>query len=470
MFRNYLLIVLRNFKRQKLFTLLNMFGLALGLASAIFIFLYVSDELRYDVMHPYYKNTYRVGITWKNPDGQTFDNIEAPGYVLKYLKDNRSEISHAVRILFMGYPTSLHYKAKDKIVLTEEIKWAEPHFDEVLDFHLKRGSKAKMFDDPYSMVLSEKGARKLFREEDPIGKTVSVKHVWGTQDREVDVVVTGVYADFPSNTHFKPDYILNVNALRKIYNDDFTYFMEGSRFDRNRQLGFFENYLVVKPGTNMQAFTTNINPALEQMIQGDSSFAASGWKISAFTTALKDLHFDKKNQWEGNTKGDKTYLAIFSIIAVLIMLIACINYMNLATARSVKRSKEVGLRKTFGSNRTSIASQFFLESYLMVFGSLLMAFILVIVFMQPFNALAHKAFTIGNLFNPVMLAIVLGIILFMGFISGIYPAFYLSAFNPIEVLKGRVTKGKGAEFFRKGLVTVQYTVALVLIICTFIFI
>jgi putative ABC transport system permease protein len=140
--------------------------------------------------------------------------------------------------------------------------------------------------------------------------------------------------------------------------------------------------------------------------------------------------------------------------------------MNLATARSVKRSKEVGLRKTFGSNRFGIAQQFFMESYLMTLGSLLIAILLVIIFMQPFNHLAHKTFTFTSLLNPVMIGLVLAIVLFMGFVSGIYPSFYLSAFKPIEVLKGQKIRGRSADFFRKSLVTVQYTVALVLIICT----
>lgn len=468
MFRNYLLIALRNFKRQKLFTLLNMFGLALGLASAVFIFLYVNDELRYDVIHPNYQSTYRIGATWKNPDGQTFDNIETPGFFVTSLKNNRSEILRSARIMNFGYPASLNNKAGDKIILTEEIRWAEPGFENVLYFDLKQGNKQKMFEDPYTMVLSENGANKLFGKTDPLGKTISFKHFWGTQDREIDVVVTGVYKNYPSNSHFKPDYIINVNCLRKIYGNDFPYFMDGESFDRNRQLGFFENYITLKPGANIKTINAALLPLGEQMVRSDSGFAASGWKIFPFTTRLTDLHFDKKNQWEGNTKGDKTYLTIFGIIAVLIMLIACINYMNLATARSVKRSKEVGLRKTFGSNRTALAKQFFLESFLTTFASLLIAIILVIIFLQPFNTLSHKTFSISSLFNPVMMLIELGIVLFMGFISGIYPSFYLSAFKPIEVLKGQKIKGKSADFFRKSLVTVQYTVALVLIICTFI--
>src|SRR5258705_3073433 len=147
MLKNYLLIALRNFKRQKLFTFLNMFGLALGLDSAIFIFLYVSDELRYDIMHPNYKNAYRIGTTFKNPDGQTFENTVSPGIFIKYLKDNRTEVTNTTRIDYIGYPTSLNYKAKDKIILTEEIKWAEPNFYKVLAFDLLRGNKQKMFDN-----------------------------------------------------------------------------------------------------------------------------------------------------------------------------------------------------------------------------------------------------------------------------------------------------------------------------------
>ena len=140
MFRNYLLIALRNFRKQKLFALINMFGLALGLASAILIFLYVSDELRYDVVHPNYKNTYRIGSTFNNADGQSFDNTDVPGFFVKYLKDNRSEILHASRIAYIGYPTSLNYKRKDKIILTENIRWAEPNFNEVLSFDLVEGN------------------------------------------------------------------------------------------------------------------------------------------------------------------------------------------------------------------------------------------------------------------------------------------------------------------------------------------
>lgn len=466
MFRNYLLITFRNFKRQKLFSLLNIFGLALGLASAILIFLYVSDELRYDTMQPNYKDTYRVGCTFINPNGQRFDNTVSPGFFMRYLKDNRSEVLYTTRVDNIGYPTSLNYKPADKIVLTEDIRWAEPDFYKVLYFDLLKGNKEKIFEGFNSIVLSETGARKIFGKEDPMGKVISLKHIWATRGREIDVKVTGIYRDYPSNSHFKPDYIININSLHSIYGDHYANFLEGTRFDEFTE--FFENYIVLKPGADIKPINAVLNTLASQILQTDSASRANGSKFVGFTTKLADIHFDSKNIWENNTHGDKVYLTIFSIIAVMIMIIACINYTNLATARSVKRAKEVGLRKSFGSSRYEIATQFFLESFLMTLCALIMSVILVMIFLHPFNQVAHKTFSMGSLLDPFMITIVAGIILFMTFVSGIYPALYLSAFQPVKVLKGQFVKGKRAEFFRKSLVTIQYTVALGLIIYTFI--
>jgi putative ABC transport system permease protein len=466
MIRNYLLIALRNLKRQKLFALLNMFGLALGLACAALVFLYVSDELRYDTMQPHYKNTYRIGASFSNKDGRVFDNTVSPGYWVKYLKENRSEVQKAVRIDYIGYPTSLNNKAADKIILTEEIKWAEPHFDEVVSFDLLKGNEQKIFDNNNTIVISETGARKLFGTTDPIGKIITVKHNWATRDKEIDVMVTGVYRDYPSNSHFKPLYILNVNALRSVH-DDFTTYMEGTRFGNNN-MEFFENYIVVKQGANLQPVLADLNKLAKQMSEADSGFVAGGWKMNAFITPLSSLHFDQKNLWENGVQGNKKYLLLFSGVAVLILLIACINYMNLATARSARRAKEVGLRKSLGSSRVEVAKQFFYESALMTLGSLIMATILVLLFLHPFNQLANKSFSFQSLFDPVMIGIVLLIVTVMATVSGSYPAIYLSKFKPADVLKGQIIKGKGAELFRKTLVTIQYTVALVLIISTFV--
>ena len=465
MIRNYLLIAIRNFQRQKLFALLNMFGLALGLASAILIFLYVSDELQYDVMHPHYKNTYRLGVSFTNRDGQVFDNTTSPGFLTRQLKDTRPEVDMITRIDYIGYPTSLHHKATDKIILTEEIKWAEPDFNKIVWFDLLKGNEDKMFENHNSIVLSETGAQRMFGDDDPLGEVITVKHNFATNGREIDVVVTGVYRDFPSNSHFKPNYLLNINAFRTV-KPNFDSYLEGQSF---RDISFFENYVVVKPGTDMKPLEETLQKLCKQMVESDSSIAAQGFTMAPFFTKVQDLHFDGKNLWENDsTRGDKTYLTIFSAVALLILLIACINYMNLATARSARRAREVGLRKSLGSARTQIAKQFFYESFIMTIGSLLLSLILVIIFLQPFNDLAHKSFTLVSLINPYMIAIVITIVILMAVISGSYPAIYLSGFRPAEVLKGQVIRGLGAELFRKSLVTIQYAVSLVLIISTFI--
>jgi putative ABC transport system permease protein len=468
MLRNYLMIAFRNFQRQKFFALLNMFGLGMGLASAILIFLYVNDELQYDSMHPYPKTTWRIGSRFSNTDGRSNDNTVAPGIWLKRLKESRTEIEKAVRIDYIGYPTSLHHKESDKIILTESIKWAEPGFEEVLSFNLLKGNPSNFFEEHNSIVLSETGARKLFPNSDPMGEIISVKHNWATNGREIDVMITGIYKDYPANSSFKPQYILNVNALRAVQ-EDFNAYMEGSNFQQN--IEFFESYFVMKEGADRAAVENALNNFADEMTQSDSSLRANGWKLSAFIENLSDLHFDEKNLWENtNKRGDKTYLAIFSGVAVMILVIACINYMNLATARAGRRAREVGLRKSLGSKRSEVAKQFFYESSLMCLSSLVIAIMLVIIFMQPFNELSDKSFSISSLLNLNIIVITVAIVVIMAFISGSYPAIYLSAFKPIEVLKGQIVKGKGAEFFRKTLVTMQYVVALVLIISTFIII
>jgi putative ABC transport system permease protein len=198
--------------------------------------------------------------------------------------------------------------------------------------------------------------------------------------------------------------------------------------------------------------------------------APDGSKFEATSIKLADMHFDPKNLWEdnSNTHGDRVYLAIFGIIAIMVMIIACINYTNLATARSLKRAKEVGLRKSFGGSRFELAIQFFLESFLMTLCALAMSVLLVLLFLHPFNQVAHKSFSMSSLADPYMLTIVGAIVLFMTVVAGFYPAIYLSAFQPVKVLKGQLVKGKGAEFLRKTLVTIQYSVSLGLVVYTLI--
>ncbi|HTE29976.1 MAG TPA: FtsX-like permease family protein, partial [Chryseolinea sp.] len=393
------------------------------------------------------------------------DNTTSPGYLSRALKDNRPEVTNISRIDYIGYPTSLHHKKTDKIILTEEIKWAEPGFEKVIWFKLLKGNQEKMFENNNTIILSETGAKRMFGDQDPLGEIITIKHNFATNGREVDVMVSGVYKDFPSNSHFKAKYLVNINAFRSVVTD-FNNYLEGTKF---QQISFFENYIVLKDGADIKPVEAELQKLCKQMVENDSAIRAGGFKMAGFLTSVENLHFDPKNLWENDsTRGDKSYLVIFSSVAFLILLIACINYMNLATARSARRAREVGLRKSLGSKRTQIAKQFFYESFIMTLGSLLLSIVLVLIFLQPFNDLAHKSFTLISLLNPYMIAIVATIVLIMALISGSYPAIYLSSFRPVEVLKGQVVRGTGAEVFRKGLVTIQYAVSLILIISTFV--
>ncbi len=262
MLKNYFLIAIRNFQRQKLFSCSTCLASHSDWPAPFSSSLYVSDELQYDNMHPYGSNTYRVGCTVTNPQGEQFDNTVAPGYWTKHLKDTRPDVVANVLVDNIGYPTSLHHKAKDKIILTEEIRWAEPGFNEVIYFKLLKGNNDKIFEDQNSMVLSETGALKLFGDADPIGEIVTVKHQWATNGKEIDLKVTGVYQDLPANSHFKPLYILNVNALKSVV-DDFNTYMNGTTF----RAEFFENYLVLQKDADVDEIVKSLQKTADLMAQ-----------------------------------------------------------------------------------------------------------------------------------------------------------------------------------------------------------
>jgi putative ABC transport system permease protein len=463
MVKNYLIVTLRGFSKQRFFALLNMSGLALGIASAIFIFLYIKDELRYDKIHPFINDTYRIGAIFKNNDGRQIENTSSPGFWVKHLMNTRSEVLAGTRVDFIGYPTQLHIKSVDKIILTEQAKWVESNFHEILAFDLVKGNPKKILSKNSSMVISESGAIKLFGTLDPIGQIVSVRHPFVTQGKDIELEITGVYKDYPLSSHFKPHYIFNVNALRQVVKD-FDNYMEGVRY---QEVEFFENYVVLKHGTNYQSIDSTLKVFARDLGQFDSGFVARGWTLVPFLTKLSDIHFDQKNSWENDSpQGNKQYLLILGLVAILVLLIAAINYMNLATARSLRRAKEVGLRKSLGGTRFEIAIQFYCESLLMTIGALFIALVLVIVFLQPFNDITSKAFTFSSLFDGEMMSIIVGIVLFTVFVSGSYPALYLSSFQPSKVLKGQVAKGKSAEFFRKALIGIQFAASFVIIVST----
>lgn len=465
MIKNYLVMAYRNFLKQKVYSCINIFGLAVGLVSAIFIFLYVHDELSYDSIHPDPSNTYRLGMTYDDGKGDAGTSETVPGGWASALKERLPEVTSTFRTIFQGFPTSVKNHEDDRIFLTKDgtLFWVTPEIDEVLYYHLIQGNAKQALQEPNSIVLSETAARKLFGDKDPINRTLGIKHLI-TNNKEITVQVTGVFQNFPSNSHFRPEYLISMSSLSSS-------FLEGGHTldevinSNNLNSMFMGTYVVLKDGAPTVNLDRELHRLTDELLKTDSTAMSEGYKTAPLFRNITELHFDDV-AWELEGMGNWMYVWVLSSIAILILVIATINYMNLATARANQRSLEVGLRKTFGGLRSQLAGQFLFESFLIVIIAFIVAMLTVLLLLPVFNQLSHKSFTAISLFNPIMLWILIGVVLFAGFVGGSYPAWVLSSFKPVDVLKGTFSKGKAGNLFRNALITVQFVVSILLVITT----
>lgn len=458
MFTNYLLLAFRNLTKQRGYAIVNTLGLTIGLGAAIFILLYVRDELTFDTMHPKASTTYRMGYWLQFENGETNSFPAAPGGWDNYIKENYEGVTDITSYISQGMPTSIHYLPTDKIILTEDIIWAEPNIGKLIYVNMLSGHPDNALKEPNSLILSKSAAYKLFGDEDPINKSVSVSHGM-TNNTKVEMLITGVYQDFPSNSHIAPHYIANILTLKP-----FTTELE---LALNTSMGDGEN------GIWTLSFFNCTDDALIPVIQDDLQNKANeiiarlnlNIKFRPIIRKITDLHFDKEMDWSVYHKSaDRNYMYIFITIAILILVMASINYINLATAKSVSRAKEIGLRKTFGSQRMQLFTQFMLESFLLVMTAAFLALGVVMLFLPEFNSIAEKTFTIPDIFKPGMLFIAGAVVLFVTLVGGSYPAIFISGFQPASVLKGKFAFRKGSNVFRQFLIGLQFTVAVVLLI------
>jgi len=458
MFFNYLLLAFRNLKKQRGYATINILGLAIGLASAIFIFLYVKDELTFDSQHPDADQTYRLGYRIDFPNGDRQAYPAAPAGWDNYIKDNYPGIERITSFTNTGMPTSINYEEKDRIVLTEEIIWAESTYGETLYLPLTQGNAATALKGLNSMIVSESAAQELFGSDDPLNRLVSVSHQWMTQGKKITMMVTGVYRDMPANTHLRPEFICNILSLKEN--------MPNLEDALNTSMGDGDN------GFWTQSFFVCTDeskiPAIQEDLQKRANAIIEKYKLDfkfrPLVRKITDVHFDQDIDWSISHKSaDKKYAYVFITIALLILLVACINYINLATAKSASRAREIGLRKTFGGIRSQLVVQFLSESFLLVVLATTLAILLVALFIPAFNHITTKTFTIYSLFDPVMLLIVLGVVILVTLLAGSYPALFVSGFEPATVLKGKFAFKKGSNVFRQFLTTVQFVVAVMLL-------
>ncbi len=459
MLYNYILLSVRNILKQRGYAVVNTLGLAIGLSSAIFILLYVRDELTFDTMHPKANSTYRMGYWLQYPNGQEEKFPAVPAGWDNFIKDNYEGVGDIASYLQFGMPTSMYYAPSDKTVLTEEILWAEPTLSKLIAINLVKGDQETALLEPNSIMLSETAAYKLFGKEDPLNKMIGVTHQQMTNNKRVEMMVKGVYKDFPSNSHIAPQYIANIYTL-KPFIPELEKAMNESMGDGNNGM-WSQSYFTC---TNAESVPI-IQEALQKKANEIIERLKLDLKFRPIITKITDVHFDKEIDWSVYHKsGDKNYMYIFITIALLILLVASINYINLAVAKSVTRAKEIGLRKTFGGQRSELFLQFMLESFILVFIAVIIAITIVIILLPQFNTLSEKTFTIRHLMEPGMLLIIGAVMLFVTLVGGSYPALFISSFDPAAVLKGKFAFRKGSNVFRQFLIGLQFGVAVVLLI------
>lgn len=438
MITNYLKTGLRHFGKDWFYSILNILGLAIGIASCVICYLHIDFELSYDQFHGKKDRIFRL-VTGDIQQDDYWVRMAAP--ILPVIKEQFPEVEEYVRIANLSWDPKDIVKYEDKAFNEDHFLLVDPSFFTIFDYDLVSGSAESVLSDIYSVVITESNARRLFGEEDPIGKVILV-------DGEYDFEITGVVADPPFNSHFEYDYLISFENLDRIYG-------EGS----SRSWGAYNYfaYLLLKE---------NVNPSdLEMKIKEINLEVRSGMTVSFGSLLLQpitDIHFQSNR---GNQKPayDIRYLYIFLAIALAVLIIASINFINLTTARSEKRIKEVGLRKTVGAYRTQLIKQFISESLVVSLVALLIANLLLLFLLPSINRILENNIVI-DYSNPFFLLILFGITMVIGIVSGSYIAFYVTSFKPYTVLKGVIKVSRKDINLRKILLIFQFAISSLLII------
>jgi putative ABC transport system permease protein len=465
MIKNMFKIAWRNAIRQKQFTLLNLLGLIIGISISLTIGLFIHHETTYDTFLPDIEQVYRVNqpniwSDWAAQMSTTGPNVAVA------LREEVLEFEDVTRIMSLGAQIT-NYKAetkKDKSFEETAFFAVEDNFLDVFPFEFLEGNPKTAIATPNSMVMTKATAERYFSFESAIGKTLEVKQWDGTWQ---SFVVTGVLVDMPSKSHLQFDILVSLGSYQ-------------SQMDRDGWKWIwtaFSTYVKVNEGTNLATLTDKLQaippkyapPTTERIFnQSFEEFTAGNpWELTL--QPVKEIYLSEEPPFNAfGPVGNPQFIKIFVSIGILVLVLSCINFMNLSTARSSNRAKEVGIRKVLGSERGALVKQFIFESTLFVAVSTIAALFIVNASLGWFNALSGKALAlIPYLTQPAFIGLMLTFVLFLGILAGSYPAFYLSSFKPIQVLKGKMTAGFKSKGIRNGLVVFQFTISIALIICTF---
>jgi len=441
MFKNYLKITLRNTLNHKGYSFINISGLAVGMACCILIFLWVQDELGFDSFHKNYHQLCRAVQYQHNKDGAVFPVAVTSGSLGPAFKDEYPEVLEYVRYRPIK---NVLIRYKDKKFFETGFTFADPSLFKIFTFPFLQGDPESALADPYSLVITKRMAEKYFQNTDPIGKSINFGSL-------VDFIVSGVIDNVPLNSHLQFDFIGPFETVSKKLGLDI-------KWHNN----YYYTYLLLDKNTDVEILTSKIRYYIKK-IQPQST-AEFGIQL------LKDIHLRSNYaiDLKGHSEIQSVYVTFFSAIAIFVLIIACINFMNLTTARSANRAKEIAMRKVSGAKRSDIARQFFGESFVVAIFSLVLALFLVALSIPFFNTLSGKQLNVSSFLNLDIILGILGITLITGFLSGFYPSLLLSSFKPVGILKGVTGSDTKGSYFRRILVIIQFSLSLILIIGTMI--
>ena len=446
MFKNYLKVAFRSLNKNRVYSVINILGLALGLTVTILVFMFIKDETSYEKHWSGYERVYRTGIK-ADMMGQKMDAPVSPSPMANAFRTEFTDVETATRINTVNQEIMVRHE-QTKVYIQKGV-YADSTFFKVFDYEFIHGDPNTALKEDNAIVLTEATARKLFGDKNALGELVNY-------DNRQDYVVKGIVKEPKGHAHFHFDMFMSQNGIRNVW------------MSNN-----FHTYVKLKEGADFNAFETEMKRNFMKKIEPDverflkitvEEFLKQGNAFEYQLQPLKDIHLHSQKDWEIEQNGNIIYIYVFIGIAILVILIAGINFMNLSTARAGKRAKEVGVRKVTGASRKMLIVQFLTESVIQSFIALFLAFILVELFLPGFNNIMETNLYLFNDHIGQTVLFSLGVTLFYGLFAGSYPAFFLSAFQPIAVLKGDLTKTKSGALLRKSLVVIQFTASTILII------
>jgi putative ABC transport system permease protein len=449
MIRNYIKTAFRSLRKNVGFTAINVLGLSVGLATCLLIVLFVADELSYDKYNIKADRIFRLteNASLNGHEG-SYAGSAAP--FKDALKGSFPEIEKIVRMiptssLFIS-PQRFYIRNGNENIQERNVVYTESDLFDVFTLPMIDGNPATSLTEPHSAVITESTAKKYFNKVNVVGQTLTINDTSSYK-------ITGVIKDVPSQSHFRYDFFLSFSSIPE---------------SRVHGWGFsgVHNYLLLKPGTNVKSLEAQITKLDIKNSFNPSAWTSNGNYLRVELKPVTDIHLRSVSQYEFDKGGSMQYVYIFSVIAVFILLIACVNFMNLSTARSANRAKEVGVRKVLGSARKYLVAQFLTESVLVTLLSTMIAVFMAWALMPVFNQMSGKTLAFTSQSSAWLLPSLVVVVLLVGFLAGSYPAFVLSAFQPIEVLKGKLASGFKGSFLRGFLVVFQFSISIFLIIGT----